>query len=107
MLKSYPLFFQFYKTLLWWNLLITAIAIYAIQIGGSGNTGNSIIIKLISYLGAYCFQTYFYKYIYFYYRNAGQSIKKLYIYAFSADFLLYLITAVCYIFTLHTPHVKS
>jgi hypothetical protein len=107
MSKSYALLFQFYKMFLWWNLLITVAALYAIQIGGAGNTGNSIIIKLIGYLGAFSFQTYFYKYVYFYYRNAGQSIKKLYLYAFSADFLLYLLIAACYLFTLHTPHAKG
>ncbi len=107
MSKFYSLLLQFYKMFIWWNLLITVVALYAIHLGGPGNTGNSIIIKCIGYLGAFSFQTYFYKYVYFYYRNAGQSIRKLYIYAFSADFLLYLLIAACYIFTLHTPHVKG
>jgi hypothetical protein len=107
MLKSYSLLFQFYRTFLWWNLLITVVALYAIQIGGAGNTGNSIIIKLIGYLGAFSFQTYFYKYVYFYYRNAGQSVKKLYIYAFSLDFLSYLLITSCYLFILHISHVKG
>ncbi|OKS86763.1 hypothetical protein RG47T_2220 [Mucilaginibacter polytrichastri] len=99
--------FQFYKTFLWWNLLITIVAIYAVNLGGPGNVGNSIIIKLIGYLGAWSFQTYFYKYVYFYYRNAGQSVKKLYSYTFSIDFVTYLLLTGSYIIYIHYPHVKG
>lgn len=101
------LLFQFYKMFLFWNLLITVVAIYAVQIGGPGNTASSIIIKMIGYFGAFAFQTYFYKYTYFYYRNAGQSVKRLYICAFAIDFLIYLAILGFYIIVIIDAHAKS
>lgn len=102
-----PLLWQFYKAMLWWNLLISAVCFYTISLTGAGNTGNTIIVKITAYGGMYLFQSYFYPNTWYYYRNAGCSLKKLYSWAFISDLFVYLLMVMIYLLALSVLHAKG
>ncbi|EHQ25653.1 hypothetical protein [Mucilaginibacter paludis] len=79
----------FIKPLWLLNLASSAISIWFISINGWPNALNTLLIKFLGYGAAVLYQAYFYKSVYFYYRNAGVSVKKMYLYSFSLDFVLY------------------
>ncbi|PAW94129.1 hypothetical protein CKK33_11740 [Mucilaginibacter sp. MD40] len=90
---------QFYCTLVVYNITFTLLCF--LLVGGS--TGNNIISlyfsKLIGFAGAVSLHYHSSAKTYFYYRNAGLSIRRLYGYAYLIDLAVFtvitLILSIC------------
>jgi|GEM_PF-1545233 len=101
------LLLQFNKPLWICHIMFSVFGLYFIMINGIGLSIMSFTLKLAGYLAVVLYQNYFTPQIYFYYRNTGNAIRKLYLYSFTADFLIYLVIIAVYQFTLTWPHVKG
>ncbi len=107
MQNLYKLLLLFYRPLFVWNLLFTIAAYLGISLYGIGFLGVSFFIKLLGYISSVWFQYYFSNKTYYYYRNAGYTIRSLYAYVFLSDFLFYLMMIGFYLVFLSCCHVKS
>lgn len=90
MRKLRILVWQFYKPFLFYNLLFTGFGLWLTL----GNTAAFILAfaaKLVSYAGMFFYQHTFNKQQYFYYRNAGMPVRKVYLYAFAPDFFVFML----------------
>jgi hypothetical protein len=103
----------FYKPILPWNLGFTLTAIFFIGTYGARVTGFMFFWKLIGYVSTIFLQSYTAKNVYMYYRNAGYSIKRMYVYAFAIDMAIFIIMLIL-LFTAshlvaphHHVHTKS
>jgi len=105
--KLAKLLIQFNKPLWICHLIFSGFGLYFIIKNGVGFLVVSFSLKLVGYLGTLLYQNYFTPQIYYYYRNTGNAVRKLYLYSFAADFLLYLVIIAVYQFTLVLPHVKG
>ncbi|WP_158826097.1 hypothetical protein [Mucilaginibacter lacusdianchii] len=85
------LLLQFYRPFWWYHLLFTIIGVYAITIYGLVFLLITILFKLSGYASALGYQYYFNSNVYYYYRNAGYSVRRMYLYAFGFDFLIFII----------------
>jgi len=92
MQKLPTLLIQFYRPLLLWNLLFSCAGFAFVNIYGAAETVNSLFIKGIGYLSSVGFQYYFSANKFYYYRNAGYSLRKLYPLVFALDLIVYLLT---------------
>jgi hypothetical protein len=101
------LLLQFNKPLWICHTLFSVFGLYFIMKNGIGLLVVSFSLKLAGYLGATLYQNYFTPQIYFYYRNTGNPVRKLYLYSFAADFLIYLAVIAVYQFYFIPPHVKG
>jgi hypothetical protein len=97
MKRLVTLLFQFSRPLLMWNMLCTFLCLFLTYKNGFSIIGICIIIKGISYALAFGYQYYMAANSYFYFRNAGYSVRRLYGYVFAADLLFYiiLVTLLC------------
>ncbi len=96
MSQFYQLLLQFYRPFWWYHLLFTAITLLLLIPFGVVVLPLCLIFKFSGYVSAVFFRHHLNKYVYEYYRNAGQGITKLYIIAFTADLLAFLlITSAC------------
>ena len=87
---------QFNRPFWIYYLTFTALALFMVIGGGAIVLILAIPLKLVGYGGAVGYQTYFAPQVYFYYRNAGFTIRKLYSLSFAFDLLLFLLlTAFC------------
>ncbi|MFC0513661.1 hypothetical protein ACFFGT_05595 [Mucilaginibacter angelicae] len=80
----------FYKSILLWCTLISVVCSYYVLVGKI-NVVESYILKMMSYGLIIGFQYYNYnsKKTFFYFRNAGYGIDRLYLYALTCDALVY------------------
>lgn len=97
----------FYRPLLVWNLLFSVTGFSGILLYGAGFTGVFFIIKLLGYTSSVWFQYYFSNKTFYYYRNAGYTVRSLYLYVFLVDILANLIFIGFYLAFLSCCHVKS
>ena len=102
----------FYKPILPWNLGFTLTAIFFIGTYGARVTGFMFFWKFIGYTSTIFLQSYTAKNVYMYYRNAGYSIKRMYIYAFAIDMAIFIIMLIVlftalHLFAPHHVHTKS
>jgi len=101
------LLLQFNKPLWICHWLFSYFGLYFIMKNGIALLVTSFSLKLAGYLGAVLYQNYFTPQVYFYYRNTGNTVRKLYLYSFIADLLLYLIIIAVYQSFSAVPHVKG
>lgn len=87
---------QFNKPLLLCNLAFSVIGIVFIVKNGIGAIGNSLSLKAAGYVCTTLYQYYMSNKSYFYFRNAGYSIRRMYGYVYSIDFLFYIILILLY-----------
>lgn len=92
---------QFYKPLLLFNIAFTVIGLVFIVQNGPGVFSNSLLIKVFGYLASALYQFYMSNKSYYYFRNAGYSIRRMYAYTFSIDFALYVALILIYVFLKH------
>jgi len=85
------LLYQLYRPLFLWNLLFSFAATYFVLINGITFLLMSSFIKLTGYGSSVGFQYFFSAQEYYYYRNAGHSMRKMYTHAFMVDFVIYLV----------------
>ena len=97
MKNSGAILLHFNRTLITWNLFVGLACIYYID-KNEITTGNAYFFKAISYLVVVGFQHYNYsiKKTFFYFRNAGYSIRGLYVYSFLIDIALFSIMVTSY-----------
>ena len=98
------LLFQFYKPQLLWNLLFSIAGLTDLYINGIGQLVASFFIKIVGYASCLGFEYYFSKQTYFYYRNAGFSVRRLYGYSFAFDFMMYILLVAALTLTSSLPH---
>jgi hypothetical protein len=84
------LVWHFYKPFLYYNLLFTGFGLW-LTYGKTAAFILALAAKLVSYGGLFFYQHHFNKHQYFYYRNAGMPVKQVYLYAFTPDFLFFLL----------------
>jgi len=102
------LLFQFYRPLLLWNMTFTILGMIVIVNNGLASTGNTLPLKVMGYVTAIGYQYYMSNKTYFYFRNAGYSIRQLYVYIFLADMLFYIILIILYaLLTYGYTHLKG
>ena len=63
--------------------------------------GNSLLLKVMGYTSALGYQYFTSVKTYFYFRNAGYSIRRMYIYTFLFDLLIYVLLIILYSIALH------
>ncbi|GAA3957666.1 hypothetical protein [Mucilaginibacter dorajii] len=82
----------FYKSLIIWCLLVSFFAIYYV-FEGELNIALAFIVKIFGYASALGvrYLNYNSSKTNFYFRNAGYSINRLYVYTFGFDFLIFII----------------
>jgi hypothetical protein len=85
---------HFYKPLLSFNILFTLICFYGVVKNGSEFIALILPIKIMGYACILGYQYYFSNNTYFYFRNAGYRVRRLYIYVLSLDILICLMLSV-------------
>lgn len=94
----------FYRSIFLLNIVMSVVNIYMISVLGFGYTAISFFFKLMGY-GATVFMKNYMpssgKNTYFYYRNAGVSMRKMYSLTFAFDMLLYIIMLVSFHYFTH------
>lgn len=93
----------FYKPLFILNITLSLFSVYFISGNGwhAANIGiNNIVVttflKLMGYAASVGYQYTMRQNVYFYYRNAGVSIRKIYIQVLVIDFVIYSLMLVLY-----------
>jgi len=103
MQNLFKLLFWFYRPVFLWNFLFALAGYIGISQFGAGFIGVFFLIKLLGYASSIFFQHYFSnRNDYYYYRNNGFEIRKMYLYAFLIDFFIYTLLLVLYL--LLKPH---
>ncbi|MES2267173.1 MAG: hypothetical protein V4520_10450 [Bacteroidota bacterium] len=82
---------QYYRILLVYNITFTFLCVFLIGFSGAGNPVTLFFAKFIGFAGAVGLHYYSSAKTYFYYRNAGLAIRRLYAYAFIIDLTIYVI----------------
>ena len=96
MSKLYQLLLQFHRPFWWYHLLFSGIALLLFIPFGLVILPLCLVFKFSGYVSAAFFRHYLNKYVYDYYRNAGQSVVKLYAITFTVDLLAFLlVTTIC------------
>jgi hypothetical protein len=84
---------HFYKPLLAISLIFTGCALSVIlKLGGDTVAIRiALILKLSGYFVCVGYQYFMSPKVYFYYRNAGYSARRMYAYTFTIDFIIFLL----------------
>jgi hypothetical protein len=90
MLNTIKITWYFYKSILLWCVFISVVCIYYV-LKGEINVVLSYIYKLMSYgfVAGFQYYTFNSNKTFFYFRNAGYGIDRLYLYAFGFDAVAY------------------
>jgi hypothetical protein len=84
---------QFYKPYWRYYFIFTALSSALLLSKGAIALMVALPIKLIGYGGAVFYQHQFYRNEYYYYRNTGASMRRLYSYTIATDFVLFSLLA--------------
>lgn len=90
------LLLHFSKPLWLYLLFFNGCAFYMVINNGIRVLGFALVLKLVGYAGAVGFQNYFSPQVYFYYRNAGYEVRRLYLYTFLLDIIAYAMLIASY-----------
>ncbi len=104
MSQFYQFLLQFHRPFWWYHLLFTAITLLLLIPFGIVVLPLCLIFKLSGYASAVFFRHHLSKYVYDYYRNAGQGIIKLYIITFTADLLIFLLITSVFLYLFPVSH---
>jgi hypothetical protein len=91
------LIWYFYKPIFLWNFLFSIICVVLIAVYGTKVNSIVFFFKLMGYASATFLQSYSAKNVYMYYRNAGYSIRRMYIYTYLLDFGIYIFMLLIYL----------
>jgi len=86
----------FYKPLFIANVAFNGIALLWIHIFGWHLALNTLFIKAVGYAILIGYQYTLYKSTYFYYRNSGIAIRKMYGYTLFLDFFIFTLMVLTY-----------
>ncbi|MBB5394657.1 hypothetical protein [Mucilaginibacter sp. AK015] len=84
---------QYYRSLLLYNITFTFLCIVLVGFGAGINLVSIFFSKIIGFLSATGLHYYSSANTYFYYRNAGITIRRLYFYAFLVDLAAFILIA--------------
>jgi hypothetical protein len=101
------LLWQFYKPLLITNLIATLCALYAIFQDGLQVLFIAVVFKLIGYITGTGYQYLTAAQLYYFYRNIGYSMRKLYTISYIIDFACFALTTFMYILIISHAPAKS
>jgi hypothetical protein len=108
MKRLITLLLQFYSSMWMLNILFSIFGMIVIVKNGATFIGTGITLKCVGYLTCISYQYFMEGKNYFYYRNAGYSIRRLYSYVCLADMLFYFILVIAYTLLPHgIAHIKS
>lgn len=88
--------YQFYRPIWLWNLIFSVCGVIFLIKNGFSAIGMSLLIKFTGYGSSLGYQYFMANKSYFYFRNAGYSVRRMYTYAFSVDMLIYIVLMVLY-----------
>lgn len=95
---NYRLLFIFYRPLFILNFTLSLFSVYFISVHGWHNQNIDInnavvttILKFVGYAASVSYQHTIRKHIYFYYRNAGVSVSKMYAQVLTLDLSIYIL----------------
>jgi hypothetical protein len=98
---------QYYRTLLVYNISFTLLCFVITGLGASFNPVVMFFCKLIGFIAASGLHYYSAANTYFYYRNAGINIKRLFTYACMADALASLLFIIPFTIISNLLHAAS
>jgi len=102
MKRTTTLTFQYYRLLLYHNIFFTVMCALFFLLGlKTINLPVIIISKFVGFIGAAAYHYYMQGNSYFYFRNAGLSIRRLYMYAFVTDLAVSFTLSLSYILFTH------
>lgn len=81
---------QYYRTLLVYNITFTFLCLFLIGFSAGNNLVSLFFSKLIGFVAAVGLHYYASAKTYFYYRNAGLYIRRLYCYAYLIDLSVFI-----------------
>lgn len=87
---------QYYRTLLIYNITFTILCIFLIGLSSGANLVSLFFAKLTGFTGAVALHYYSAVKTYFYYRNAGLSIRRLYSYAYIIDVSVFITATILF-----------
>lgn len=85
---------QYYRTLLVYNITFTFLCMLLTGFSGINNTVLLLFSKIIGFTGAAALHYYSSAKTYFYYRNAGLQLRRLYCYGYLTDLAVFIIFTV-------------
>jgi hypothetical protein len=85
---------HFYKPTLIFNILFTLICLFGVVKNGSEFIAVILPIKMMGYACIFSYQYFLNSNTYFYFRNAGFRIRRLYIYVLSLDIVICLVLSI-------------
>jgi hypothetical protein len=88
--------YQFYRPILLWNWIFSICGVIFLIKNGFSAIGMSFLIKFTGYGSSLGYQYFMANKSYFYFRNAGYSVRRMYAYVFSVDILIYIVLIVLY-----------
>ena len=98
---------QYYRSILLYNIAFTVLTIVLVFFAAGANTAALIYCKVIALAGAIGLHYFSSANTFFYYRNAGVSIRRLYIYALLLDVTAFLILVIPFDLVIHAAtHFK-
>lgn len=106
--KTLTLVWYFYRPVMVVDLIFTAICLVSLLKIGLWFLINTLIIKALGYAAMLFYKNYFGSKTYMFYRNAGYSISRMYVYACSCDLAIYfVIIAILFSFIPQHAHLKG
>ena len=107
MTRFRSLLWHFYKPLLITNLIAPLCALYAIYQDGLSVLLIAVLFKVIGYIIGTGYQYLSATQQYYFYRNAGYAMRKLYVICYIIDFIVFLLATFIYIFMINHAPAKS
>ena len=97
------LLWYFYKPLFVLNVIFTLSALYIVVKYGLPAFAVAVSFKLISYTAGTTYQSLKADNAYYYFRNVGRSVRRLYLYSYLFDFVVFLLMVSFYIVISYAP----
>ncbi|RYU92466.1 hypothetical protein EWM62_03250 [Mucilaginibacter terrigena] len=92
---------QYYRSLLLYNITFTILCVFLIGLGVGTNPAGFFFSKLIGFAAAAGLHYFSSAKTYFYYRNAGLTIRRLYVYAYLIDVAVFILSTIIFIICRH------
>lgn len=100
-MKQLTLTLQFYRLILFYNIAFTLVCGLLAGFGGGFDVPGLFLAKLAGLCSAIGLYHYSAGKTYFYFRNAGLSIRRVWLYAAAIDILIFALTSTLIITVIH------
>jgi hypothetical protein len=92
---------QYYRTLLVYNITFTFLCLFLVGFSTGNNIVSMFFSKLIGFCAAVGLHYFSSAKTYFYYRNAGLYIRRLYFYAYVVDLTIFIASTLLFLICRH------